>query len=202
MSFPSLPEPPPPTGSDATLAEPTESPPAPKTRLFLVFVTCVLLLSGIAAVGIWLFRPVPCSSKSFVSPQFAYCVNAPAGWTAVTDQSSRAPFDSFLLSNGAGTMTVRSVQISASMDLNAFGMGVYQLDQQPGLEVGKPSATRVGGQPAVQWDITDSAQHLASREVLVVKDGHAWRITFADDQSSFQKDSAAFRQLLDSWEFQ
>ncbi len=201
-SFPSLPEPPPQTLAEkvATEARPAREAPS-KGRLFLVLVVSIALLSGVAALGYWLFQPAPCSGRSFVSTQFGYCVNAPQGWTAVPDESSTVPSDSFFLPDGAATVTVRSVDIPSLMDLNAFGKTVYELDQRAGYDVGQPAATRVGSQPAIQWDLTATDQRLMSREVVVVKDGHAWRITLSDTEASFSRDTAALRQLLDSWQF-
>ena len=200
MEYPPLPQPPEPPAQQLPPA-PSGDERSPRGRLVVAVLVSIALLGGVALLAAWLLQPAPCHGRAFVSPQFGFCADPPTGWRVVADEKSTAPSDSFFRPAGAATITIRAVAIPTRMGLQDFTKSVLELDTQAGYEANRPASTKIAGVPASTCDISQTSSDLMTREVVLVKDGHAWRITLSDTSNDFARDTAALQHVLDTWEF-
>jgi hypothetical protein len=193
---PPLPEPP----------SPREAPPEPKRekeRERHPVLALSVALVGIAAmvlVALALTRPVPCSDRDFLSDRFGYCASTPQAWEE-GDQTTTA--DRFVLGEAAATLEVTATRVGGSTDNSSYVEEIRSLDEEAGFAVGDVKRTEIDGEPAAYFDAggTSADAEFAVREVVVVRDGVAWRITFTDLRDSFDEHFGALGEFLGSWQF-
>jgi len=164
----------------------------------------VIVVLGTSGVVAWaLLRPSPCSGRTFVSDRFGYCVDPPSGWAGTLGSNGGWPIDSFVARTSVATVEVAAVKLTTSEDLRAFANRIGELDRTSGLLVGGQKSLEVGGEPALFFDAGAPAPEglLEVREVLVVRNGVAWRITLTDAANAFDHDLASLHSFLSSWRF-
>ena len=216
MTGPLLPEPPPPPpGTPAPPPPPGSPPSAPEvevadgdtdrpSRLPLVAAALVFVLLAGAGVALfrWLSTPVPCAEASFVSERFAYCVTTPEGWASA--EATEDDADRFLLPTAAASVQVQAVELEGGEDTGAFVERVRGLLVDAGYELGDTATVTIDGVQATWWDaVTRSplGDETRLRDVVMVREGIAWRVQFADDGEGFEEHVAAFDALMRSWRF-
>lgn len=159
----------------------------------------------IGVVGFLLFRPDPCRGTNFTSTNFGYCLDVPEGWSAQPARfGSDVTLDQFSPPKATTTVVVEAVDLSSGTGLDQWAGFVEQKDQDSGLIPGDPSELRLDGLPAMQWDVSataDDGTKYEMREVVVVRDDVGWRVTLNDAQGTFDASSAQFQRMLDSWRF-
>jgi hypothetical protein len=192
---PPLPEPPPQRGvpEPAKQAEPERHP-------VLALSVALAGIAAIALIAVVLTRPVPCSDRDFLSDRFGYCASTPEGWDE-GDQTATA--DRFVLGGAAATFEVTATEVGGSTDTDAYVADIRSLDEGAGFAVGDVKRTEVDGEQAAYFDAGGASadDDFAVREVVVVRDGVAWRITFTDLRESFDEHYGAFGEFLRSWQF-
>jgi hypothetical protein len=160
-------------------------------------------IAGIVAmvlVGIAVTRPVPCSDRDFLSDRFGYCATTPQGWDE-GDQTATA--DRFVLGGSAATFEVTATRVDDSTDTSSYVEEIRSLDEGAGFAVGDVKHTEIDGEPAAYFDAGGASadDDFAVREVVVVRDGVAWRITFTDLREGFDEHFGALGDFLKSWQF-
>jgi hypothetical protein len=194
---PPLPEPPATRGR----IEPAKSaPPTDERHPLLAVLVAVAALVAIGVTGIVLTRPVPCADRSFLSERYGYCADTPDGWD---EEQAESQADRFLLAGGAATVAVTATRVDASTDTPSYADRIRSLDESAGFEIGETKTTDVDGQEAIYFDAGGNATDVsfAVREVVIVRQGVAWRITFSDVREEFDEHFRAFGSFLDSWQF-
>src|SRR5262245_2294079 len=147
-----------------------------------------ILLGAALGVGAFiLFRPDPCGGANFESENFGYCLMVPDGWEAGPAQfGADVTLDQFAPPTGSATVVVEAVDLEAGTALDAWSAFVRQRDQDAGLTPGPPSASKLDGADAMQWDVSVAApdgDRFLMREVVTVKGNVGWRVTLNDLQS-------------------
>lgn len=193
-----LPEPPAPRapiGSDSS-AVPADD----ERHPVLAVLIAAAAVMAMGVIGLALTRPVPCSDRSFLSDRYGYCVNAPDGWDEAGEGSQS---DRFVLSGGAATVAVTASRVDASTDTAAYLERIRSLDEAAGFAIGETKTTGVDGESAAYFDAAGNSADasFAVREVVIVHEGVAWRITFSDVRDEFDEHFRAFGSFLDSWQF-
>jgi hypothetical protein len=192
---PPLPQPP---GSPPP-EPPSESAKAERHPVLAVLVAAAALLA-MTVIGLVLTRPVPCADQSFLSERYGYCVETPAGWDEA-DAGSLA--DRFVIPGRSATVAVVASEVDASTGTLVYLERVRSVDESAGFNLGDAKTMTVDGEEAAYFDAAGDAPgaSFAVREVVLVRDGVAWRITFSDVRDEFDEHFAAFGTFLDSWQF-
>ena len=202
-----LPPLPPPPGSEPPPVEPgpTEAPDERRATAPVVLAIVVTVAVGVGVVGLvsWARDGGSCPAGAFESTRFGYCAVAPAGWVSAAATPDGSPLDRFLVQDASGTITVTVVPLEQGQDLARFEQFVRGYAEEAGGRTGAASSLEVDGAEGVAFDVTlegpDST--LRSREVLLVRDGMAWRITLADEEIGFGASVRQLGSMLDSWRF-
>jgi hypothetical protein len=204
--FPPLP-PPPPGGPEGGGPPPPPERPREERRPVVPIVVAIALtvLVGVGAFALvsWARGGAPCEEGDFRSARFGYCVRTPSGWVAAAAESEGTALDRFLLPDGAATITVTAVPLTKGQDLARFEQFVRGYDEQAGGTPGESSPREVGGVDALTFDVTLEGPDAVtrSREVLFVRDGIAWRVTLADEETSFEASTRQLDEMLGTWRF-
>jgi hypothetical protein len=164
-------------------------------------VLTVLVVAGAVGLVRWARGGATCDAGAFESERFGYCASTPAGWVAAA--AGEGSVDRFLVPDGAGVITVTAVLLSKGQDLARFEQFVRGYVEEAGGRAGASSPLEVDGQPATAFDVTLDGPDgvVRSREVLVARDGVAWRVTLADDEVGFSSSARQLDELLASWRF-
>jgi hypothetical protein len=196
---PPLPEPPATPAAQRESASPSGAAEDERHPVLAVLVAVAALLA-MGVTGLALTRPVPCSDRSFRSDRYGYCAETPDGWDEA-DPVSEA--DRFVLADGVATVAVIATRVDGSTDTAAYAERIRSLDEAAGFATGETKTTDVDGEPAVYFDAGGNSTDVsfAVREVVVVRQGVAWRITFSDVRDGFDEHFHAFGSFLDSWQF-
>ncbi|MBI3647555.1 MAG: hypothetical protein HY240_02175 [Actinobacteria bacterium] len=166
----------------------------------LAVVIALVAIGSMVGGGFLLLRPVPCGSSRVVSARFGYCADPPGGWESHPAVSGP---DLFTASASPAVVEVSVVRVPASSTLAQIADQVATLDRGVGFQVGDPVPFRLGGRPALWFEggASTGSDTVRLREVVVVKDGIAWRITLSDTGGSYDRDLPAFGELLSSLQF-
>ena len=161
----------------------------------------VVVLAGVAAFAVWSFvRPTPCDGK-FTSEQFSYCAELPAGWTGASARIGSTEVDQFVAKT-RGTAFVMSVELQAGVTLDAYVAAAKRQTTRAGLANGDERPSRLGGLPAVEWDLTDAHDPDFHGLQVVTLDGDTgWTVQLDDSVAKFSASVRDFRSLLASWHF-
>jgi len=204
---PALPPLPPPPGAEPPPAESGTAEVTDERRsaapVVLAILVTVAVGIGIVALVSWARDDGSCPAGAFESTRFGYCAVAPAGWVSAAATPDGSSLDRFLVQDASGTITVTAVPLEQGQDLARFEQFVRGYAEDAGGRTGASSSLEVDGAEGVAFDVTlegpDST--LRSREVLLVRDGMAWRITLADEEVGFGASVRQLESMLDSWRF-
>lgn len=171
--------------------------------LALALVLTLLVGAGAFALVTWARGWAACEEGDFESPRFGYCVRTPGGWTAEAAGEDGPPLDRFLMPGGSATITVTAVRLSKGQDLARFEQFVRAFDERAGATLGGSTSTEVAGAPAVVFDLSVEAPEgvTMGREVLIARDGIAWRVQLADEEAGIAASVARLEEMLATWRF-
>jgi hypothetical protein len=196
---------PPPPGSGGDGAPP---PPEEPQRRATVPIVVALALTALVAAGAfalvsWARSGNGCERGDFESVRFGYCAKAPAGWQVSAAGSEGSALDRFLVPDGAAVITVTAVRLTQGQDLDRFEQFVRGYAEDAGGAAGPSSPIEIDDTQGIRFDVQlDGADGIVrSREVLVARDGLAWRVTLADDQVGFEASLRQLDEFLESWRF-
>ena len=96
-------------------------------------------------------------SKAGFAPALSFAIAAP-GW--VPAQDADGFFD---VERRPGTLDVIAVQFARPTGADTAGALLRRLDEQPGLTIGAPSATSIGGRPATRVIVDNTDPHLQAQ---------------------------------------
>ena len=201
------PMPPPPGSGGGGEGLPPEEPDQPERRTTVPIVIAILatVLVGVGAFAVvsWASGGSGCAGGDFESVRFGYCARAPGGWMASAAQGDDEPLDSFMLQDGAATITVIAVPLTKGQDLARFEQFVRGYAEDAGGHTGAAASLEVDGAEAVAFDVTVEGPDgvVRSREVLFTRDGVAWRVTLADEDVGFEANLRRLDEFLESWRF-
>ena len=171
--------------------------------VFLAIALVVVVAVGVVGLVSWARGGGVCEHGSFESRRFGYCVRAPSGWTAVAAEGAATPLDRFFVPDGAATITVTAVPLTRGQDLARFEQFVRGYVEDAGATADPSRPVTVDGVEGVAFDarLEGADGQVASREVLFVRDGIAWRVTRADEQVGFEANAHRREEMLESWRF-
>lgn len=202
---PPLPPPPGDPGPPPPGAEPPHPTPALRSAAAPIAVALVLTLvvavGGVALVS-WARGGAACPDGAFESTRFGYCAAAPAGWLSAAAEGPET-LDRFLVADGAGTLTVTASTLGEGQDLARFERSVRGSVEGAGGVPGEATALEVDGAEGLVFDATLEGPDgtVRTREVLLARDGVAWRITLADEASAFDASVRQLDGMLETWRF-
>ena len=159
----------------------------------------LVVLALIAGGATWLsLRPQACDGK-FSSAQFAYCVSVPQGWSASVAHIGPTDVDQFV--SLPATAVVMSLDLRSGVSLSTYASIARDQDTEKGLTAGPQTQTRLGGVPALQWDLSESGGRFQGIQVVTVRDDVGWTVQLNDDEATFQSHLDQFRAMLSSFHF-
>ena len=86
--------------------------------------------------------------------------------------------------------------------MNTYARAARLKDRAAGLATGPSRQTRLGGQPALEWDLTMAAQpSFHGLQVVAVENDVGWTVQLDDSSSAFPAHVDPFRAMLASWHF-
>jgi hypothetical protein len=202
---PGPPLPPPPGSPGGT--HPSESPDEqerPRSSIPVVIALLLTVMVGIGAFALvsWARHDPACDEGDFESVRFGYCIRPPAGWIA-TPASEADSLDRFIAQDGPATIAVTAVPLSKGQDLARFEQFVRGFVEEAGATAGPGTPVTVDGVEGVGFDVRLEGRDgvIRSREVLLAREGIAWRVTLADDEVGFHESTRTLEQILGSWRF-
>jgi hypothetical protein len=166
----------------------------------------VLVVLGVAAAGAGLWyatRPNPCEGK-FSSVLFSYCVDIPAGWTGGSQLAGQETLDQFVPPNGVEAATIVRVRevLDPATQTGQYAQQFRTSQEASGLLPGRPEKVTLDGEEAVAWEATgttETGEIVVLREVILVREDGAWRISLAATEEMYPRARMAFEELLSSW---
>ncbi|MGZ8571338.1 MAG: hypothetical protein ACXWW5_03840 [Actinomycetota bacterium] len=168
-----------------------------------------LVLAGLLAVGVtagfvtaMLLECGPCHEAAFVSASFDYCVETPAGWLASPASEVEAGVDVFRKQDAATVVVVEAVTHDGG-SLDAFADSIREGDSLAGYALGEIRSGSLAGSPALEWDVRVSSEdaEILVREIVVIRDGKAWRLRIADEEGAPPDGVEEATRLVDSLRF-
>jgi hypothetical protein len=164
-------------------------------RIAALGVIVLLLVGG----GTWLsIRPEACDGK-YTSTQFGYCLTVPQGWRASVAHIGPTDVDQYV--NLPATTIVMSIPLRSGVSLAQYAGAAQDQDKTKGLTAGSPTLTKVGGAPAMQWEISKKSGRFKGVEVVTVHDDVGWTIQLNDDEATIGAHLDQFRSMLSSFHF-
>jgi hypothetical protein len=139
-----------------------------------------------------------------------YSVVVPEGWkdAAARAKASGMPNVDLLLAGRTTDAFASNVNVlrvpAQGADLAALvsaGRDQIETDLKGSRLVGEAQKVDVGGTPGLSYEYTHSSNRkpLHAKQVVAVRDGNAYIITFTAHKKSFSSDVPAFNQILSSW---
>jgi len=179
-------------------------PPAGRSRARLAALLIGLLVVGVASgfgVAMLLGRG-PCHGAGFVSDSFAYCVEPPDGWVASPASEGERGTDVFRSQDGTTEIAVVAVA-SENATLQTFAEGLREAASLQGYALGDAVRGSLDGSPTLEWDtrVSLEAREIVIREIVVIREGVAWRLQVADVEGTSADGVEEAARLLDSWRF-
>jgi len=94
--------------------------------------------------------------------------------------------------------------VEASLDglqeqLDALGLGGTEIEV-----LAEPSETTLGDEEARQYDFVTTVEDTTytQRQLVVLRDGRGYTITFSADGESYEEEVAGFEAMMESWEWE
>ena len=140
-----------------------------------------------------------------------YSVVVPEGWEDATAKATASgmPFRADLLlarptTDAFGTNVNFLRGPTQGADLAAIvsaGRDRIETDLRDGRLLGETQQIDLGGTPGLGYEFTHSSNRkpLHAKQVVAVRDGNAYFVTFTALEKSFSSDVPAFDQILSSW---
>lgn len=139
-----------------------------------------------------------------------YSVVVPQGWKDATAQAAANGISADLVLAGPTTdafaTNVNVLRASAQGGADLAAIASASRDQietnlKDGRLVGEAQKVDVGGTPGVSYEFTHSSNRkpLHAKQVVAVRDGNAYIITFTAHKESFSSDVPAFQEILSGW---
>lgn len=178
--------------------------PPPKRRS-AVPVVMALVLAGTAIVvsAIWFgARPNPCEGK-FSSVLFGYCAEIPEGWRGGSQVTGQENLDEFVPPEDDAITWVRVREIiDPATQTQQYAQQFRTGQETQGLEPSQVEAVPLDGEEALAWEVslpTEDGDDWRIREVVIVREDGAWRITLAAREAAYPEARVGFEELLATW---
>jgi hypothetical protein len=160
---------------------------------------------GVAVVvfSIWYgSRPNPCEGK-FSSVLFGYCTEIPEGWRGGSQVTAQENIDQFSPNQDEAVTWVRVREIvDPATQTQQYAQQFRTSQEAGGLDPSRVEAVALDGEQALAWEVTVTTQDgdpLRIREVVIVREDGAWRITLAATEVSYPDARVGFEELLSTW---
>jgi hypothetical protein len=179
--------------------------PPPKRRSAApVVIALVVAGAAILVSGIWFTaRPNPCEGK-FSSVLFGYCAEIPEGWRGGSQVTGQENLDEFVPSEDDAITLVRVREtIDPATQTQQYAQQFRTSQETQGLDPSQVEAVPLDGEQALAWEVSFPAQEgeedLRVREVVIVREDGAWRITLAATEAAYPEARVGFEELLSTW---
>jgi hypothetical protein len=178
--------------------------PAPKPRRVLPLVLILVAFGAFAVAGsLWYAaRPNPCEGK-FSSVLFAYCAEIPEGWRGGSQLAAEEPEDRFTPSEDDAVTLVRVEEtVDPATQTQQYAQQFRISQEVGGLDPGRVEPVPLDGEEALGWEYSTSSsdgETLRIREVILVRQDGAWRITLAATETAYPEARQGFEELLATW---
>jgi hypothetical protein len=179
--------------------------PPPRSRSAVpVVIALVVAGAAILVSGIWFSaRPNPCAGK-FSSVLFGYCAEIPEGWRGGSQVTGQENLDQFVPRQDDAITWVRVREIvDPAAQTQQYAQQFRTSQETQGLDPSRVEAVPLGGEQALAWEVSLPAESgeedLRIREVVIVREDGAWRITLAATETAYPEARAGFEELLSTW---
>lgn len=166
-------------------------------------IALVVIAVAAGGIGLWyVLRPNPCQGK-YTSVLFSYCAQIPEGWEGGSQLAGEGNLDQFSPPDEDAATFVRVEDvIDPATGTEQYAQQFRNNQVADGLTPGKAESVVLDGEQAIAWNVTVETQEgemLRLREVVVVREDGAWRITLAATDATYGEARVAFEDMLASW---
>jgi zinc-ribbon domain len=178
--------------------------PAPRSASVLpLILTLATVGVAVAVFSIWFgSRPNPCEGK-FSSALFGYCAEIPEGWRGGSQIDVPENIDQFSPNQAEAVTSVRVREIvDPATQTQQYAQQFRTSQEAEGLDPSRVEVVPLDGEQALAWEVTVPTQDgdlLRIREVVIVREDGAWRITLAATETSYPDARVGFEELLSTW---
>jgi zinc-ribbon domain len=178
--------------------------PAPRSASVLpLILTLATVGVAVAVFSIWFgSRPNPCEGK-FSSALFGYCAEIPEGWRGGSQVDVPENIDQFSPNQAEAVTSVRVREIvDPATQTQQYAQQFRTSQEAEGLDPSRVEVVPLDGEQALAWEVTVPTQDgdlLRIREVVIVREDGAWRITLAATETSYPDARVGFEELLSTW---
>jgi hypothetical protein len=178
-------------------------PPPRSGSVLPLILTLATVGVAVAVFSIWYgSRPNPCEGK-FSSALFGYCAEIPEGWRGGSQVDVPENIDQFSPSQDDAVTWVRVREIvDPATQTQQYAQQFRTSQEAEGLDPSRVEVVPLDGEQALAWEVTVPSQDgdpLRIREVVIVREDGAWRITLAATETSYPDARVGFEELLSTW---
>jgi hypothetical protein len=178
--------------------------PAPKSANVLPLVLALMVIvAGVVVFSVWYgSRPNPCEGK-FSSALFGYCAEIPEGWRGGSQVAVPENIDEFSPNQDDAVTWVRVREIvDPATQTQQYAQQFRTSQESDGLDPSRVEVVPLDGEQALAWEVSvpnEDGDPLRIREVVIVREDGAWRITLAATETSYPDARVGFEELLSTW---
>jgi hypothetical protein len=178
--------------------------PPRKARSVLPLVIALVVVGAAVVLGsIWFgSRPNPCEGK-FSSVLFGYCAEIPEGWSGGSQVTAQEDLDEFVPQEDDAVTWIRVREaVDPATQTPQYAQQFRVSQEEDGLEPGRVEVVPLDGEQALAWEVTVPSQEgepLRVREMVIVREDGAWRITLAATEADYPRARVEFEELLSTW---
>jgi hypothetical protein len=178
--------------------------PPPRSASVLPLIpTLATVVVAVVVFSIWYgSRPNPCEGK-FSSVLFGYCAEIPEGWRGGSQVTAQENIDEFSPNQDEAVTWVRVREIvDPATQTQHYAQQFRTSQEAEGLDPSRVEVVPLDGEEALAWEVTVPGQDgdpLRIREVVIVREDGAWRITLAATETSYPEARVGFEELLSTW---
>ena len=178
-------------------------PPPRSASVLPLILALATVVVAVVVFSIWYgSRPNPCEGK-FSSVLFGYCAEIPEGWRGGSQVTAQENIDEFSPNQDEAVTWVRVREIvDPATQTQQYAQQFRTSQEAEGLDPSRVEAVALDGEQALAWEVTVTTQDgdpLRIREVVIVREDGAWRITLAATEMSYPDARVGFEALLSTW---
>jgi zinc-ribbon domain len=178
-------------------------PPPRRTSIVPLLIALATIVTAVVVFSIWYTsRPNPCEGK-FSSVLFGYCTEIPEGWRGGSQVTAQENIDEFSPSQDDAVTWVRVREIvDPATQTQQYAQQFRTSQEAEGLDPSRVEVVPLDGEQALAWEVsvpTQDGDPLRIREVVIVREDGAWRITLAATEMSYPDARVGFEELLSAW---
>jgi zinc-ribbon domain len=178
-------------------------PPPRSASILPLILTLATIGVAVVVFSVWFgSRPNQCEGK-FSSALFGYCAEIPEGWRGGSQVEVAENIDQFSPNMDEAVTWVRVREIvDPATQTQQYAQQFRTGQEARGLDPSRVEVVPLDGEQALAWEVTvptEGDDPLRIREVVIVREDGAWRITLAATVTSYPDARQGFEELLSTW---